>query len=460
MKKIRFILYCLMLGTILPAYAQNVATLKGRVHSWKNDGQLLIIGAKGQYDTVRVAQDGSFSHKFNTTEPVEKGLYLEYLGDDRTVINCYLVPGQTTELKVTGEKVEGRLRSVPEFSGVNRKECEYLHKTSGFWCNFSPVYTKQDGSVIRFCEYKEQLAAYQDTLREMLKTTRKEFRAPKLAVVDELPAQVLFSYAWGAQRNKINPAEDPGFMDYYNSIDLNKMENVKITEQWLRFYQRTHPAGSPENSTLRFLQLLREKISNPDVRNQLADEKMHIYFAVGGDEAMPEIFAEYKKTSTNPEALAKIQPVYDRLSRLIPGVEASDFEMQTVDGKSVHFRDIIGKGKVTYIDFWATWCGPCCGEIPFVEKLVEKYKGNPNIEFLSISLDNDLKKWHQKLEKDQPLWPQFVIPENFDSIFAKEYNITAIPRFMIFDKEGKIININAPRPSSDKIDTFLQKYIQ
>ena len=54
----------------------------------------------------------------------------------------------------------------------------------------------------------------------------------------------------------------------------------------------------------------------------------------------------------------------------------------------------------------------------------------------------------------------YVIPENFESAFAKEYNITAIPRFMMFDKEGKIISINAPRPSSDKIDTFLQKYIR
>lgn len=460
MKKIRFILYWLMLGTILPAYTQNTATLEGKVHSWKNDGQLLIVGTKGQYDTVQVAQDGSFSHRFSITEPVEKGLYLEYLGDDRTVINCYLVPGQTTRLKVTGEKIEGRLRSVPEFSGVNQKECEYLYKTSGFWCNFSPVYTKQDGSVISFREYKGQLTAYQDTLREMLRNTRKEFKAQKTVQIDRLPSEALFPYAWGAGRNKINPAEDPDFMAYYNGIDLNDPENVKIIEQWLRFYQTTHPTGSPENNTVRFLQLLREKVSNQEVRNQLADEKMHIYFAVGGDEAMPEIFAEYKKTSTNPEALAKIQPLYDRLSKLIPGVEASDFEMQTVDGKSVHFRDIIGKGKVTYIDFWATWCGPCCAEIPFVEKLVEKYKDNPDIEFISISLDNDLKKWHRKLEKDQPQWPQFVIPENFDSTFAKEYNITAIPRFMIFDKEGKIININAPRPSRDNIDTFLQKYIR
>lgn len=145
---------------------------------------------------------------------------------------------------------------------------------------------------------------------------------------------------------------------------------------------------------------------------------------------------------------------------MLPGVEASDFEMQTVDGKSVRFREVIGQGKITYIDFWATWCGPCCAEIPYVEKLAEKYKNNPSIEFISISLDKDIRKWHKKLEADQPSWAQYVIPENFESTFAKEYNITAIPRFMMFDKEGKIITINAPRPSDEQIDTFLQKHLK
>lgn len=113
------------------------------------------------------------------------------------------------------------------------------------------------------------------------------------------------------------------------------------------------------------------------------------------------------------------------------------------------------QGKVTYIDFWATWCGPCCAEIPFVEKLVEKYKDNPKIEFLSISLDKDVKKWHEKLDRDKPSWRQYVIPENFKSDFAVEYNITAIPRFMMFDGEGRIITINAERPSAPNIEDVI-----
>ena len=78
----------------------------------------------------------------------------------------------------------------------------------------------------------------------------------------------------------------------------------------------------------------------------------------------------------------------------------------------------------------------------------------PNIEFVSISLDRDKKEWLDKLEKDKPSWQQYIIPDNFESEFAKEYNITFIPRFMLFDKEGKIISIDAPRPSDDEALLF------
>lgn len=460
MIKFRCMFIGLMLVLLLPAYGQQTAFLKGKVHSWKNDGCLLVTVERGKYDTLRVAADGSFRYETLITEPVERGLYLEYLGDDRSVIDCYLVPGQTTEVNVTAEKAEGRLKSFPSFAGATRKECEYLHKTAGFWCGFRPEYTKKDGTLIAFREYRQRVEDYQQHLMSLLEGTQKEFAAQKKKEIEALSAQVLFPYAWGAMRNQGDAGKDPDFMAYCDRIDLNDPANTGIIEQWIRFYIVRHPQAVPENSTVRFFKVLREKVSNQEVRNALADEKMQVYFAIGGNEAMPEIFTEYKNTSANREAIAEMQTLYDRLSKLIPGVKASDFGMLTVEGRTVRFREVIGQGKVTYIDFWATWCGPCCMEIPYVEKLVEKYKNNPDIEFISISLDDDLNKWHKKLDKDKPSWPQYVIPENFDSAFAKEYNITAIPRFMMFDKEGKIININAPRPSGEQIDAFLQKYLK
>ena len=67
---------------------------------------------------------------------------------------------------------------------------------------------------------------------------------------------------------------------------------------------------------------------------------------------------------------------------------------------------------------------------------------------------------HEKLDRDKPTWRQYVIPDNFESAFAKEYNITAIPRFMVFDGEGRIITINAERPSAPNIVQVIDGYLE
>ncbi len=177
--------------------------------------------------------------------------------------------------------------------------------------------------------------------------------------------------------------------------------------------------------------------------------------SVGGDPNLVEMFSTYKSITTNTAAVEELTPIYNSLTELGPGVMAMNFETQDVNGNTVNFLDVIGQGKVTYIDFWATWCGPCCMEIPYLEKLVEKYKDNENLEFISVSLDAKVEKWHAKLDNDKPSWRQYIIPDNFNSDFAKKYNITAIPRFMVFGKDGKIIDISAMRPSSEEIDEYL-----
>ncbi len=113
------------------------------------------------------------------------------------------------------------------------------------------------------------------------------------------------------------------------------------------------------------------------------------------------------------------------------------------------------KGKYVYIDFWATWCGPCKAEIPSLKELEKKYHGK-NIEFVSISID--VEKYHDKwktMVKDMELTGiQLIAPKSVDSDFLKAYKINAIPRFVLLDPEGKIVDASAPRPSEEKLITL------
>lgn len=114
------------------------------------------------------------------------------------------------------------------------------------------------------------------------------------------------------------------------------------------------------------------------------------------------------------------------------------------------------RGKYVYIDVWATWCGPCRAEIPFLKKAEEKYHGK-NIEFVSISVDTakDHEKWKNFVTDKQLGGVQLFADNNFESDFMKAYSINSIPRFILLDPKGVIIYANAERPSSEKLSTIL-----
>ncbi|CAM4049472.1 MULTISPECIES: TlpA family protein disulfide reductase [Flavobacterium] len=118
------------------------------------------------------------------------------------------------------------------------------------------------------------------------------------------------------------------------------------------------------------------------------------------------------------------------------------------------------KGKLVYIDVWATWCGPCRAEIPFLKKAEEKYKGK-NIEFVSISIDSkkDYDKW-KKFVIDKKLGGVQLIAENdWNSDLVKALKISGIPRFILVDVEGNIMIADAPRPSSEAFNSALDELL-
>jgi thiol-disulfide isomerase/thioredoxin len=154
------------------------------------------------------------------------------------------------------------------------------------------------------------------------------------------------------------------------------------------------------------------------------------------------ISGSYEKTKYMNEVLAK--------GKLSP--KFKNFENNA--GGTTSLDDL--KGKYVYIDVWATWCGPCKAEIPAL-KAVEKEYHDKNIAFVSISADKI--KAHdawKKMVKDMDLSGIQLFSDNdFNTSFMKEYQIDAIPRFILLDPKGNIIAADAPRPSDKKlIDLF------
>lgn len=140
---------------------------------------------------------------------------------------------------------------------------------------------------------------------------------------------------------------------------------------------------------------------------------------------------------------------FQKYESLLPGQIAPELAFQTIEGKEVKLSDF--KGKMVVIDIWATWCGPCVNESPYFEKLAERYK-DYNIEFLAISIDSNKKAWEKYLEKHPKTTKQFITNR---TAFAP-YLIHGIPRFMVFDSKGLIVDVFAARPSSLEMDELIR----
>lgn len=161
---------------------------------------------------------------------------------------------------------------------------------------------------------------------------------------------------------------------------------------------------------------------------------------------------------------AQIIQLKEAMPKGSPAPTFTDFE--NYDGTKTSLSDL--KGKNVYIDVWATWCGPCKAEIPALKKLEHDYEGK-NIAFVSLSVDDnqahkgswDLanQKWREMI-KDKTLGGiQLLAPKGWETPFIRDFKINSIPRFILLDTEGNIIDPSAFRPSDEKLRTLLDEII-
>jgi thiol-disulfide isomerase/thioredoxin len=164
-----------------------------------------------------------------------------------------------------------------------------------------------------------------------------------------------------------------------------------------------------------------------------------------------------KKYLVTDSMMAVYFQTLKKLSGFKKGSASYNFSYEDINGNKVSMESL--KGKVVLIDVWATWCGPCKKELPFLKTLEEEMK-DKNVTFVSLSVDD---------EKDKQKWKDFVKSEQLGGtqLFASGWNdigtfydIKGIPRFMVFDKEGKIVTIDAPRPSEPELKTLLNATLE
>jgi thiol-disulfide isomerase/thioredoxin len=229
-----------------------------------------------------------------------------------------------------------------------------------------------------------------------------------------------------------NGAETNNFMDDKRTFYMSEFANPKT---YFNLDKGAYDAKMSEAKSL--LKSYKDKAKNLDSIIDKMDARNDAMF-------FGYIESNYEKMHEDAVRLAKgkVSPVF------------SNYE--NFNGGTTSLNDL--KGKYVYIDVWATWCAPCKAEIPSLKALEKEFYGK-NIEFESISVDKPTayETWKQMVEQESLGGIQLFADNNFDSEFIKAYGISAIPRFILIDPNGNIVDGDAARPSNPKLKELFVK---
>lgn len=189
-----------------------------------------------------------------------------------------------------------------------------------------------------------------------------------------------------------------------------------------------------------------EKIENKTIKIALQKSILedHVRYS-GVDEIADNLSVFYEVADA--KSAESVRTLAEPWMKIASGNAAPELVMKDAEGVEKTLSSF--QGKAVYIDFWATWCKPCLAEMPALEALQNELK-DENIAFLSVSVDKNLEDWTNFLTEKEPHGVQLHQGDS-DGLVKSEYLVYSIPRFVLLNAEGKIVNANAPRPSGDAL---------
>jgi thiol-disulfide isomerase/thioredoxin len=461
MKKILF-LFLIFLASLTATQAA-VKTPKTPVSaSYKVNGT--IKGFKGGVVTLLLFRD-DYLH-IDTIKPDEKGnfatsipikfspcdLILRFVSN-RKFIYLFAKRGYSTTVHAdfTNEKAPSY-----SFEGDGKSVCEYdLKYYKYFNFMFSTMQKQRAIAALNFKQYCARVdSQYEECASLLSKVKIREDYLVKKTELDAARTRAKFEFTTGHSDCSTNEE----FKAFVRSINLNDFENEKMgtTSLAIHYLMGLEKQDTTLCGTIQILNAIVSKIKNPQVINDLSTRIVKGYMA-DPDKNADAIYSRFKAINTNKADLALIAQKYADTKVVKPGSMAPDFTVTDVNGRTIHLTDL--RGKMLYIDVWATWCGPCKHETPYMARLAEAFKGNSKLQCISISIDEEAKDWKGQIEKEKPSWSQYIAKGGFKSDVCTEYKIVGIPRFMLIGSDGKVITANAERPSSKDIIDYINKYL-
>ena len=370
----------------------------------------------------------------------------------------YLRPGDSKTVQVYSSRLGGDFDSC--YIMEPKKETRYLQQWAGLFndiCSLGANQTKRDAFFTAYDAFVSKAEAF----KKASVTGDGYFNRLLAAKVD---ADILYvkaaAFFYFSERMNSSYDTSAAHQPFYEALLNEKFcepaclaseHGIQLVNYILGYRQYRQTAAPVKWPAIPFAQKM-DQLGNDVVKGAYAASYMQ---SIRSYEQF-RIDIEPFQTVINKTGYGNVyQQKLDELTVFAKGAPGYNFLLPDIQDKLVSLAGL--KGKVVVVDMWAMWCASCLQEKPLYEKMVEEFKNRNDIVFLGISYDG--------IGKKDP-WKNFVARKGYQGIelladpgdeLYKYYKIEGIPRYMIFDKEGKIITVDAPRPSNPAFRKLIEQ---
>jgi len=403
-------------------------------------------------DTVKVGGDGSFLFSKNIDG---SAYYTVSLVEARMEFTVFVLPGDTLFMTAEMQNFYDSQKFSGNASIYNSYLVDYTKGSNAFQQDLKIVFAKSEAVAMaavdsvrnanqeRFTEFSKNIGDV-DPQFEKVENARILYESALLRSIYPM----YFEYF---AKSSFEPSAE--YSSYLGELDLNNEDllSLGIYKAFLSTYVNVKMEDFYKDSTLQAtnpsaivhrLDVIKTTFTSSKIIELLVFEAVRDQVSQNGISEYDLYYDSFKNLCPNQKFQAEIDEMLNEWKHLKKGADAYEFTFVDMQGNNVSMSDF--KGKYVYVDVWATWCSPCRAEIPHLKRIEKEFHGK-NVVFISISVDQTQEPWSAMVESDQLKGVQLWAGQAKE--FSTFYKITGIPRFMLFDQEGKIYDVNAKRPS-------------
>lgn len=387
-------------------------------------------------------------------------VYYRFVGSDGAFLPVFITPGSSTVINVAQD---GNV----SITGSNEKENRFMLDNNYICRAPQSIKTYSDEWV----DYNENALSALDLLIDA-SGFDKEFAAThklynRFIFLNQRLGGLTLAKAFGPSGRKIELGNN-----FYNFLDTLKFTDSRILTLPKWFTVVNNALETKEIRGLipadndKYMSIYANAIDNEKVRSHFLVNLLELTLKRNYLTDFGRQFPDVKALITDPEALAMLPALEKEFvektkaaANVTAGTQMPEFSFRDVDGKEFNFSDF--RGNYVLLDFWFTGCAPCRAEMPYFDEVAKAFDGQ-GVKFISLSLDTgeDLFPAWEKMMREKPHIPEVLsvnLPDGFTSQLLAKLNIQGVPRIMLIDPDGRIVESYAKRPSDPKLRQQLRQ---